>query len=346
MSHLLPAVDRRLRAGESVRMHVLGLAARVPATGVGAVHITVTALDSTATGSVAITACGITAAPPALWFTQGRPASTSTFVAPDTTGSVCITVSAPTHLLVDLRGYAPATGGLHAVRPTHVFDTRPRHTALRAVPSRTLGSGSVLKVRFTALGALVPASGVSAVALHLTAISAGTSGSLTAWSCGARPSASSLTFGPTGVSSVTLILAPDGTGSLCFASTAAVHVTADVIGWVATGRSFHPVAVTRVLNARVGTIPTAAQPGRSLAVAPAATTAWWVRLSVVAPDGAGTATVQACGSVTRLATISFVARQSTSVAVVVPANATTGALCIAASRSVRMTLDVDGWFAR
>jgi hypothetical protein len=125
-----------------------------------------------------------------------------------------------------------------------------------------------------------------------------------------------------------------------------VHVTADVIGWVATGRGFHPVAVTRVLNARVGTIPTAAQPGRSLAVAPAATTAWWVRLSVVAPDGAGTATVQACGSVTRLATISFVAGQSTSVAVVVPANANTGALCIAASRSVRMTLDVDGWFAR
>jgi hypothetical protein len=34
------------------------------------------------------------------------------------------------------------------------------------------------------------------------------------------------------------------------------------------------------------------------------------------------------------------------VAVVVPANATTGALCITASRSVRMTLDVNGWFAR
>lgn len=327
-------------------MHVLGLAARVPATGVGAVHIAVTALDSTAAGSLTIAACGISAPPAALWFTQGRPTSTSTFVAPDSTGSVCITVSAPTHLLVDLRGYTPATGGLHAVRATHVFDTRPGHAALRTVPSRTLGSGSVLKVRFTALGALVPATGVSAVALHLIAISAGSSGSVTAWSCGARPSVSTLTFGPTGVGSVALMLAPDSTGSLCFASTTAVHVAADVTGWVATSRGFHPVAARRVLDTRVGTAPTVAQPGRSFGVTPTATAAWLVRLSVVTTDGAGTATVQACGSTTRLATISFTTRQSNSVAVVVPANATTGALCITASRSVRMTLDVDGWFAR
>lgn len=345
-AHLLPVVDRPLRAGESVRLHVVGLTGRVPASGVGSVHLTITALNATAAGSVSAAPCGTVAAPPMLWFTALRPAANSTFVAPDGTGSVCVSVTAPTHLLVDLRGYTPATGGFHAVRPTHVFDTRSGHAALRAVPARPLAAGTVLKVRFTALGSVVPASGVRAFTIHVTATGATAAGSLTAWSCGTRPTAASLAY-TTGTTTVTaLVLAPDATGSLCFTTTSTVHVATDIIGWAPTTGSLRAVTATRVLDATVGTTPTSTRPGAAVGVAPAAVVAWSVRLSVLAPAGAGTAIVQACGGTTKLATLTFAAAQSTTVAVVLPAHATLGTLCVSASRAVRVRLDVDGWFAR
>jgi hypothetical protein len=344
--HLLPAVERRLKAGETVRLHVLALAGRVPASGVGGVLLGVTAVDATANGSLTVAACGTKASPAALWYSAGRPTSTAAFVVPDTTGSVCVTVSAPTHLLVDLRGYTAATGGFHAVRATRVFDTRPQHAAARVVPARAVAPGTVLKVRFTALSTLVPGTGVGAVAFHLTATGAASAGAVTVWSCGTKPRIATLSFTAASTSTVALLVAPDASGSICFATSAAVHLAADITGWVATGRGFHPVLTTRVLDARVTTTALSVRPGVPFAVQPTAAAAWSLRVSVVTPDGAGAVTVQACGSTTRVATVSFAARQSSTVAVIVPTNPTSGAWCVTATRPTRVLLEVDGWFAR
>ena len=141
-----------------------------------------------------------------------------------------------------------------------------------------------------------------------------------------------------------MLLAPDASGSLCFATSAAVHLAADVTGWVAAGRGFHPVAASRVLDARVGTTAVILRPGAHFALPTTAASMWSVRVAVVSPDGAGGVTVQACGSSTRVATLSFAARQSVAVSAIVPVNASSGAWCVTATACGTKAPPVALWY--
>jgi peptidoglycan hydrolase-like amidase len=109
----------------------------------------------------------------------------------------------------------------------------------------------------------VPAQGVSAVSLNVTATGAGRRGFVTVWPCGSpRPVASNLNFVP-GVSVANAVLAPvDATGEVCLYAHDAVDLVVDVSGWfsrAADGSGLSSRVPERIVDTRSGLGPI---PGR------------------------------------------------------------------------------------
>jgi len=165
-------------------------------------------------------------------------------------------------LLPQLRTDVAATMGLplgstyHPLTPARVLDTRS------GLGGRTgpVGPDGTVDVKVTDTGG-VPATGVTAVALNMTAT--GAAGPpldwLTVWPKGApRPYASNLNFSP-GTSVPNLVLArvgADGSVSV-YNHTGTVDVLADVQGWYSDsapgGSTYIPVSPARILDTRDGT---------------------------------------------------------------------------------------------
>ena len=100
------------------------------------------------------------------------------------------------------------------------------------VSKTPVGGAYVLRLKVTGVGG-VPAVGVGAVALNVTAVSPQGSGFVTVYPCGARPLASNLNFAA-GQTVPNAVIAPvSTTGEVCFYSNVNTHILADVSGWFA-----------------------------------------------------------------------------------------------------------------
>ncbi len=135
--------------------------------------------------------------------------------------------SGSTDLVVDVLGWftdAPATtGNLTTVAPARILDTRA---------AAQIGPGASIDLTVVGVGG-VPASGVSAVVVNLTATEPTEATYLTAWPAGtARPEASNLNV-VAGQSRPNLVVASvgaDGRVSI-FNHAGRTHVVVDVFGW-------------------------------------------------------------------------------------------------------------------
>src|SRR4051794_3736036 len=88
----------------------------------------------------------------------------------------------------------PASG-FKALAPVRLFDTRPdQATGEVEVLKVANASGGVLQVKVTGVGG-VPAAGVGALSLNVTAVDPGGAGFVTVYPCGERPSTSNVNFG-------------------------------------------------------------------------------------------------------------------------------------------------------
>ena len=118
-----------------------------------------------------------------------------------------------------------------------------------------LGPGATINLTVINRGG-VPATGVSGVALNVTADQPDSSGFLTVWPTGeARPNASTHNFVP-GLTVANLVLAKVGAGGQVsiFNAFGSTHVVADVIGYFsASGGAFVPVTPQRLIDTRDGT---------------------------------------------------------------------------------------------
>jgi hypothetical protein len=115
-------------------------------------------------------------------------------------------------------------GGYNPVSPRRTLDTRSGE-----VP---LGPGAQRDVRVTGVGG-VPAAGVAAVVLNLTAVDPSAAGFVTMWPTGqARPVAASLSFsaGSTTANLVVVKVGPDGLVRL-YNHAGSADMVADVAGW-------------------------------------------------------------------------------------------------------------------
>ena len=141
----------------------------------------------------------------------------------------------------------------HPLTPARVLDTRIGVGA----PVGKLGAGTPMVLQVTGQGG-VPATGVSAVALHVAVTEPTAPSWLAAWPAGGPwPGVANLNFiaGQT-VSNLVVVKVGAGGAVDLLNSVGATHVVADVAGWYgpgATGARYFGLTPSRVLDTRIGT---------------------------------------------------------------------------------------------
>ena len=248
------------------------------------------------------------------------------------------------------------------VNPTRILDTRKGLGA----PEGEVGSGSIVKLRVEGAGP-VPASGISAVVLNLTAVATTGSGYVTAYPSddGASvPHVSSLDYraGETVANFVTVPVGKDGYVYLANEG-APISLIADDSGYYSlTGtQGYEPAeGETRLLDTRVGTgAPKAAVPnggtvklltalGDTYLAGPGDMTAVDVNITVVDPTATGYITAYADGtSRPGTSTVNYVKGQTVANNAIVPV-AADGSIdltnVMTAAGSVELVVDVAGYF--
>lgn len=250
-------------AGGVIDVQVTGVAG-VPASGVSAVVINITATESRGPGFVTAWPTGsprplashlnLTAA------NQTRPNLVTVPVGTD--GKISVFSSSGTHLLGDVAGFYTAvtgpvaSGRLTPITPVRIFDTRPG-TPVDG-PKGFVRAGRSIDVQIAGADGL-PRSGVAAVVMNLTATEAAGAGYVTVWPTGQpRPFASNLNLDGPGDTTPNLVLVPIGAGGkVSFYTRSGAHLLADVTGYfsdVSTTPStrglFVPLTPTRVFDTR------------------------------------------------------------------------------------------------
>ena len=128
--------------------------------------------------------CGARTLVSSLNYVAGQTVANAVIAPASATGTVCFYSQAATDLIVDV---TEAMAGLSSTRSTrHVSSTPGQATvhALRVVPKTKIGGTNILEVRVTDLVGRVPADGVGAVSLNVTATNPDASGFLTVFACG------------------------------------------------------------------------------------------------------------------------------------------------------------------
>jgi hypothetical protein len=150
---------------------------------------------------------------------------------------------------------ALASAALTGVDPAEAADPPPAAVtqAPFTVQAGPVFAGTTLNVQVTGVGG-VPASGVGAVALNVTATGASAGTYLTVFPTGSPvPYASNLNV-TAGVTVPNMVVVPVGTGGQIsiFNAAGSANVVVDVLGWFPTGGSFNGLTPARLLDTRIG----------------------------------------------------------------------------------------------
>jgi len=205
----------------------------IPSTGVSAVAINVTAVNPAAAGFLTVWPSSRTQPDASnLNFAPGQTVPNLVVVPVGTDGTIKIYNGSfgAVDLLVDVAGYyldgtPTAAGTLGPLTPTRILDTR----------GGALGGVSARALKVTGRAG-VPASGVSAVMVNLTAVNPTADGYATAWPSGTTlPTASNLNFvhSRTVANLAVVPVGADGKIMLFNGSPGPVDLLADVVGYIA-----------------------------------------------------------------------------------------------------------------
>jgi len=225
-------------AGQSVSLQVTGVDG-VPATGVTAVVLNVTATEGTENGYLTVypNGSGVPSAS-SLNFAAGHNVPNLVTVQVGVDGKVNFyNNQGSVQVIADLAGYfvsgGPQTGGVSdSTGPSRILDTRNGTGAAKA----PVGAGQSIALQVAGVGQ-VPSTGVTAVVLNVTAVSATKNSYLTVYPDGeSTPTASNLNFAAnqTVPNLVIVPLGADGKVRF-FNDTGDVEVIADIFGWYQAG---------------------------------------------------------------------------------------------------------------
>ena len=267
-------------------------------------------------------------------------------------------------VLVDVSGWFPVGSSFTGVTPARLLDTRVGGTTIDGTLAGVgkLGAGSSLNVSITGRGG-IPAAGVGAVALNVTASSPTASSYMTVWPTGAsRPNASNLNYSPGQTIPNFVIVPVSGAGQVSlYNETGSLDVLVDVMGWFPVGSSFYGLSPARMLDTRAGGITADGQftaagrvgAGLSIDVTLAGRASLptagvgAVALNVTATSGTASSylTVWPTG-VTRpnASNVNFAAGQTIPNMVIVPVGANGQVSIYNDSGAVDLLVDVLGWF--
>jgi DNA-binding beta-propeller fold protein YncE len=250
--------DAPVGPGDTISLQVTGMDG-VPASGVTAVVLNVTATDPTASSYVTVYPDGETRPTASnLNFTAGETIANLVTVPVGSDGAVDFYNNAgSTDLVADLAGYYTTASGAGSsyvpLSPSRVLDTR-NGTGGYTTP---VGPAETISLQVAGVGD-VPATGVTAVVLNVTATDTTAGSYVTVYPDGeTQPTASSLNFTP-GETIPNLVVVPVGAdGKVDFYNhTGSTDLVADLEGYYTTsgtGSLYVPVGPSRVLDTRNGT---------------------------------------------------------------------------------------------
>ncbi|MFD0329951.1 N-acetylmuramoyl-L-alanine amidase [Streptacidiphilus monticola] len=249
------AAKARVGADASIALQITGKAG-VPTSGVSAVVLNVTAVNPSASGYVTVYPDGTTRSSASnLNFVAGDVIPNLVTVPVGSDGKVRLYNHAGTvDLVADITGYYVRSGSgskLTGVGPTRLLDTRYGIGAARA----RVGAGASIALQITG-NAGVPASGVTAVVLNVTAVNPSGSSYVTVYPDGTtRTSASNLNFTAKQVISNLVIVPVGADGKVrLYNHYGTVDLVADINGYYSgSGAVFHTVSPVRVMDTRSGT---------------------------------------------------------------------------------------------
>ncbi len=359
--------EGKLVAGSTREFRFADLDGLVPPDEIGAASLNITVVDPEANGYVTAYPCGERPLASSLNYSVGQVVGNAALVPVDAaTSSVCFYSKSTTHLVVDFTGWMPVDAGYAAIDPVRVFDTRPGHDGLREVPDGPVMAGETLEVRFADLqdaasNPLLPATGVGAVVMNLTAVDPTGPGFVTVYACGERPDSSTLNFvAGRNVGNAVVVPVDVATGSVCFTVNRTTHLVADISGWFPAGLGFTPTGPARAFDTRpefhtAGLVTVEARrvggeyelmvqltdldgviPARDVSAVS-------LNVTVVDPDGNGFVTVHDCDARPMVSSLNYRADQTVANEVIVPVSQD-GTVCFYSSRATDLVVDINGWF--
>jgi hypothetical protein len=235
-------VDTRDRGTKQPALTPLAVSVGTPA---GApVVLNVTAVEADGPGWVRAAPCDATNTTSTLNFDDAAPVPNVAVVVPGADGTICVTSSVASHVIVDrFMQFAPGAG-VAVVTPRRVLDTRD-------VPGARVAAAGVVRLDAASLGVV---SGTTGVMLNLTVTDALGGGFLTAYPCAeGRPPTSNLNYVAGDVVANFLVVEPDAAGDVCIYAHNAAHVVVDLMGTVSAG--FTGGAPLRLLDTRESNLP-------------------------------------------------------------------------------------------
>ena len=346
-------------AGATVEVQVTGRAG-VPA-GAQAAVLNVTVTDARDAGFVTVWPCGSNRPnASSLNFVAGSTVPNGVIAKIGTGGKVCLYVSNPTHLLVDVAGYFAASAPYVPLLPARVLDTRSGGATVdhQGEGGGLPAPGSVTEVQITGRAG-VPAD-AAAVVLNVTVTQAQGAGFVTVFPCGAgRPNASNLNY-VTGSTVPNNVIAKIGTGGkVCLYVSDATHLLVDVSGYFRPTTAFQAIVPNRLVDTRLGgSTVDGAGAGTGLAATgsvtevqvngragvPAGASAVVLNVTVTGAQGAGFVTVWPCGAGRPNASSLNFVQNSTVPNGVIAKVGTNGKVCVYVSSGTHLLTDVAGYF--
>jgi uncharacterized protein YkwD len=211
--------------------------AGIPISGVDAVVLNITAVGPTATSHLTVWPTGDTRPNASnLNYTPGQVVPNLVIAKVGAGGQVSIfNNTGSVHVIADIAGWFPTGPGYTPLTPTRLLDTRPDGITIDGIAQAggAIGPAGKIDLQVTGRGG-VPATGVGAVILNITAVSPTATSHLTVWPAGSpRPTASNLNYNP-GQVVPNLVVARVGAGGKVslYNNSGSVNLIADVAGWI------------------------------------------------------------------------------------------------------------------
>ena len=344
-----------LAHAERIEVVVAGRAG-VPATGVSAVSLNVTATSTSTRGRFGfVTVYPCTSTVPdtsSVNFADGATVANSVLTPLSANGTVCFTVYGSAHIIADVNGAVMANNGFEPVTPTRRADTR---SGLGDVPAVRVGGDYILEIPMLGRSG-VPGDGVDAVTMNLTVTDTSSpigAGYATVYDCGTTPNSSNLNFTP-GDTVANGVIAPlSDTGSICVYVFGAAHVIVDVNGWFVDGEGYQALRPTRLADtrtpdasSRVGRADGTGAPievkitGRA-GIPTDRVTGASLNVTVTGATAAGYVTVYPCGAIPNASNVNFDVGDTVANAVFTPLS-DTGTICVYVYGEADIIVDVNG----
>jgi hypothetical protein len=199
-----------------------------------AVALNVAAVAPIAAGFVTAFPCGATQpTTSSLNYVAGKTIPNLVISSIGTNGSVCLFVSAGTHLVVDVGGMLPAATFQALPAPQRLLDSRPGKQTVDGgfVGSGIEPGGGTLQLKVAGRGS-IPAN-ASAVVLNVTTVGSSANGFVTVHPNGSsRPTASNLNYQKGDVLANTVIARVGRGGDVCLFTLSDTHLVVDIAGWL------------------------------------------------------------------------------------------------------------------